>query len=158
MPFTKAGEHTCCSQACFLRNISKVTVAVSDRSLLAFGGGGNVFLGKALCGWPGLSPEGLHSPRPMSGPCSLTARTSSLGGGPTNARVGGQASKAGQRCCKIPKHTTPRRSGKRSLPSPPPSPSSPVRKRVCQAEPPQQNSSPQPVRALRAPSWERLKL
>lgn len=54
--------------------IFKVTVAVSDRSLLALGGGGNVFLGKALCGWSGLSPEGMHSPGPMSGLCSLTAR------------------------------------------------------------------------------------
>lgn len=31
------------------------------------------------------------------GSCSFTARGSSLGRGPTNARVGGQASKAGQK-------------------------------------------------------------
>lgn len=36
-----------------------MTVAVFDRSLLFFGGGGNVLIGKALCGWPGLSPEGF---------------------------------------------------------------------------------------------------
>lgn len=65
-----------------------------------------MFIGKALCGWPGLSPDGVLSPRPMPGPCSLTARASSLGRGPTNARVGGQASKAGQKCCQIPKHST----------------------------------------------------
>lgn len=49
--FTKAGERTCRLQARFLRKkIFKVTVAASDRSLLAFGGGGNVFIGKGLCG------------------------------------------------------------------------------------------------------------
>lgn len=31
-----------------------------------------MFLGKALCGWPGLSPEGVYSPRPMSGPSLFT--------------------------------------------------------------------------------------
>lgn len=134
----------------------KVTVAVADRSLLAFGGGGKMVTGKALCGWSGLSREGMLSPRPMSGPCSLTARTSSLGRGPTNARVGGQASKAGQKCCKILKHIT-SDLGRGLYPSQPPCSrhlsESEFGKPSCY----RQNSSPQPVKALRAP-WERFKL
>lgn len=75
-----------------------MTVAVFDRSLLVFGGGGNAFIGKALCGYP---RKGAY-PGLISGPCSFIARGSRLGRGPTNARVGGQVSKAGQSAVKFP--------------------------------------------------------
>lgn len=48
--FHKAGkQHTACKLASS-EKIFKVTVAEFASSLLVFGGGGNVFIGKALCG------------------------------------------------------------------------------------------------------------
>lgn len=116
-----------------------------------------MFTGKALCGWPGLSPDGVLSPRPMPGSCSLTASASSLGRGPTNARVGGSGFKSRREVLSN-SQTHHFRSGERSVNFPTSLLTSPVRKQACRDELPQQNSSPQPVKAQRAPSWERFRL